>query len=82
MTGTETEEKEVDTEDNLAGNTAHLKQKKSLYFFVCLQVVHFIFSCLIKVHCVEGFIMTLYSKHAVNYELEKLKIGQKLNTRS
>lgn len=59
VTGTETEVKEVDTEDNLSGTSAHLKQK-SLYFFVCLQVVYFISSCLLKFRCVEGFIMTLF----------------------
>lgn len=34
VTGTETEVKEVDTEDNLSGTSAHLKQKKLVFFCV------------------------------------------------
>lgn len=38
------------------------KDKKNLvFFFLCVFTSSkFIFSCLLKVHCVEGFIMTLY----------------------
>lgn len=38
------------------------KDKKNLvFFFVCVFTSSkFIFSCLLKVHCVEGFIMTLF----------------------
>ena len=34
VTGTETEEKEVDTEDNLSRTSAHLKQKELVFFCV------------------------------------------------
>lgn len=34
VTGTETEVKEVDTEDNLSATSAHLKQKKLVFFCV------------------------------------------------
>lgn len=61
--GTETEEREVDTEDNLSLEALIVKDKgrKILYFILCVFTSsNFIFSCLIKVHCVEGLRPSLF----------------------
>lgn len=54
--GTETEGREVVTEDN-ALLEALIEDKKILYFFCVFTSSKFIFSCLLKAHCVEGFII-------------------------
>lgn len=61
--GTETEGREVDIGDNalLEGSTDCLKIQNLVFFFLCVFTSSkFIFNCLLKVHCVEGFIMTLF----------------------
>lgn len=52
--GTETEGREVDIEDNVLGKHWSFEDKQILYFFCVFTSSKFIFSCLLKVHCVEG----------------------------
>lgn len=73
MTGTETEVKEVDTEDNLSGTSAHLKQKKLVFFCVFTSSIFYFQLSTYSSLCRRIYNDPLYSKHAVNYELEKLK---------
>lgn len=55
--GTETEGREVVIEDNVLLE-ALTEEKQILYFFCVFTSSKFIFSCLLKAHCVEGFIIT------------------------
>lgn len=56
--GTETEGREVVIEDNVL-LIALTEDKENIVFFLCVFTSSkFIFSCLLKAHCVEGFIIT------------------------
>lgn len=58
MIGTETEGREVVIEDNVLLE-ALTEDKENIVFFLCVFTSSkFIFSCRLKAHCVEGFIIT------------------------
>lgn len=59
VTGTETEEKGADIEDNPSGASGHLKQQQQSLYFLCVFTSSNFYFQLSQVHCVEG-LMTLF----------------------
>lgn len=55
--GTETEGREVVIEDNALLEAVIEDKQKYCIFFCVFTSSKFIFSCLLKAHCVEGFII-------------------------